>query len=146
MPVNYLGAEMEAEKKPAFQFSGYAFGFFIVIGAVVAGNVLGRIIASLQGWHDFSYDKPGGVFYAVIQGGLGSYLALLASKSWLGDGKFCRFWLGVLVWILSGLMLAGIIVSLYYGSGELIGWNTLSGIVSLVAIEVVRRFADNDLG
>ena len=123
---------------------GYFAALFIWIGAFIVGNLLGRVIASIQGWDDFSYDRPGGVFYAAIQGGLGAYFAIYASKSWLGDGRFARFWLAGFVWIASGLIAVSAILSVYLGRFEFLKWGTLATIVGLVATEIVRRLPDGE--
>ena len=125
---------------------GYATAFFIWVGAFIVGNILGRIIASMQGWENFSYDRAGGVFYAAIQGGLGSYFALIASKHWLGDARFARFWLALFVWLCSGLVAAAVILALYLGRADFLRWSTLATIAGLVTTEIVRRVPDRDLG
>ncbi len=124
---------------------GYAGALFIWLGAFILGNVLGRIIASLQGWDNFSYDRPGGVFYAAIQAGLGAYLAIIASRSWLGSSRYARFWLAFFVCVVAGLIGSFAIISIYVGSSKIITWNTLATIVGVFATEVVRRIPDSDL-
>ena len=84
---------------------GYPLGLIFWLGAFVAGNVLGRIFASLQDWDNFSYDRPGAVFYSGVQAGIGSYLALLAAKNWLGDSQFARIWLLVFVVIIGSILI-----------------------------------------
>ena len=124
---------------------GYAGALFIWLGAFVLGNVLGRIFASLQGWDDFSYDRPGGVFYAGIQAGLGAYFAIIGSRSWLGSSRYARFWLAFFVWSVSGLIVAFGIMSIYLGSSKIFAWNTLATLAGLVVTEIMRRIPDSEL-
>jgi hypothetical protein len=134
--------ERSAERvDPVF---GYSAALIIWLGAFVLGNIIGRIVASLQGWDNFSYDRPGGVFYAGIQAGLGAYLAIVASRSWLGSGQYARFWLAFFVWLVSGIILAFALLSVYVGSSKILAWNTLATIVGVVVTEFVRRIPDTE--
>jgi hypothetical protein len=112
--------------------------------SIFLGNILGLIVASLQGWHDFNYDKPGAVFYAAIQSGLGAYLALFGSKKWLGDGRFVRIWLAISVWLGAIVVVGGLGLSLYFGKSNVISWGLLCSIVGLVAVEVIRRMPEGE--
>lgn len=136
---------MDSKQKSVPAFVGYSAALMIWIGAFVIGNILGRIVASLQGWENFSYDRPGAVFYSGMQSLFGAIIALYASKHWLGDSKFARFWLGLFVWIMSGMAAFVIIISLYKGYDDFISWNTLCLIVGLIVTEVVRRMPDHEL-
>jgi hypothetical protein len=135
---------MERSAEGVHPAVGYSAALIIWLGAFVLGNVLGRIVASLQGWDNFSYDRPGGVFYAGIQAGLGAYLAILASRSWLGNGQYARFWLAFFVWLVSGLIVAFALLSIYVGNSKILAWNTLATIVGVVVTEVVRRIPDSE--
>ena len=123
---------------------GYPLGLLLWLGAFVIGNLLGRVAASLQGWDNFSYDRPGAVLYSGIQAGIGSYLALLGAKKWLGDSRFTRFWLLVFEVIIgSALILSTGYVALI-GRFDAFDWSTLCTAVFVVVTEVVRRIPDSE--
>ena len=124
---------------------GYLFAVFLSVIALAVGNLLGYVVASLQGWHNFSYDKPGAVFYAAVQGSIGAYSAIWVSKEWLGSAKFTSRILAIFVWVASGLFLALILLGILAEQYDLFAWRTLATIAYLGAIEFTRRIAEDEI-
>jgi hypothetical protein len=56
---------------------GYPLGFLFWFGALILGNLAGTILASVNGWENVSYERPGGVFLAGAQAALGAFFGEL---------------------------------------------------------------------
>jgi uncharacterized membrane protein YeaQ/YmgE (transglycosylase-associated protein family) len=133
------------EGVPERSVGRYVLGFVLTIGCLLVGNLLGYIVASIWGWENLDYRRPGGTAFGALQGAIGAAISLWAASAWLKDVKFADFWLRIFVWVGSGLIFVLVTLSVISGKFNLLlTWGNLATVANVVAVELTRRSMKNE--
>ena len=112
------------------------FGAFgLIILSIVVGNLLGTILTAVWGWQGLSYDKPGGVALAAIQGILGGALIIWSIEKFF-DRELAEtaFKMTAYSFALLIIVFAVAAISMNMTFSILIKWNTLATLASFAGM------------